>query len=194
MTLRLTDPLALLDPLDSTPTFFHSTNESAIAIDCRVLSRSVLIRYWLPVALWMAVIFTASTGSFSAQNTSRFIGPFLRWFAPTLTDATVYQVQFAVRKTGHAVEYAILAALLWRALHRPHPSTSSPQRSPCRCAALALACCATYAATDELHQHFVSTRQASGADVLLDTAGATAGLLLIQARRHLRPKRPPPTE
>jgi len=36
-----------------------------------------------------------------------------------------------------------------------------------------------YAISDEVHQAFVPTRQASTADVLIDTLGGGAGLVLI---------------
>ena len=56
-------------------------------------------------------------------------------------------------------EYAILGALLLRALGRELP---------------ALAAGIAYAATDELHQHFVRGRHASPLDVAIDTFGITS--------------------
>jgi len=46
-------------------------------------------------------------------------------------------------------------------------------------AAIALACSAGYAITDEIHQAFVPGRQAQATDVLIDTLGAAIGLLLL---------------
>jgi VanZ family protein len=43
-----------------------------------------------------------------------------------------------------------------------------------------VACCAVYAGSDELHQLFVSSRQASVVDVMIDTCGASAGLLALR--------------
>src|SRR5688500_10779108 len=76
------------------------------------------VKYWLPVLLWMVFIFIGSTDLMSAEHTSRFIGPFLRWFAPDITDATIASIQLVVRKSAHLTEYAILAALLYRALRQ----------------------------------------------------------------------------
>ena len=75
-------------------------------------------RYWLPVLLWMILIFGMSTGLGSAENTSRFIEPFLRWLIPDITPARLQQVHFYIRKAAHLTEYAILGLLLWRALRQ----------------------------------------------------------------------------
>ena len=122
-----------------------------------------LLKYWLPVLLWMILIFIGSTELLSAEHTSRYIGPFLRWCAPHVSDATIATVQLVVRKCGHLTEYAILAALLFRALGGFG-------------ATLLLA--AVYAALDEFHQSFVASRTASPWDVAIDCAGTLVGLAL----------------
>src|SRR5512132_1748456 len=58
-----------------------------------------------------------------------------------------------LRKAAHLNEYALLGALLLRAFGRALP---------------AFAVGVAYAATDELHQHFVRGRHASPVDVLID--------------------------
>jgi len=67
-----------------------------------------------------------------------------------------------LRKCAHMSEYAILAVLLRRALGRDLPAF-----------VLGLA----YAASDELHQHFVAGRHASPVDVGIDAVGLGIGLL-----------------
>ena len=67
-----------------------------------------------------------------------------------------------IRKIAHLTEYAILGALLVRALARP---------------GLAILAGALYAVSDEVHQHFVRARHAAWYDVLLDTVGVTVGVL-----------------
>src|SRR5436190_14032047 len=76
------------------------------------------LRYWLPVLIWLAVIFVGSTDLMSAEHTSRFVGPFLRWLKPDITADAIVKVQLFVRKVAHVTEYAILATLLWRAVYR----------------------------------------------------------------------------
>jgi VanZ family protein len=112
---------------------------------------------WLPVLAWAAVIFTFS----SIPSLSTGLGG---W--DTL-----------LRKGAHVTEYAILGALLLRALRRETP---------------ALTAGIAYAATDELHQHFVRGRHASFLDLLVDAAGVALGILVL--RRLSRPvpgDRPP---
>ena len=76
------------------------------------------------------------------------------------------QVDFAVRKTAHFLEYMLLGLLLTLLLdsYRAHW--------------LSWAGCTLYAATDEIHQLFVAGRTGKWQDVLLDSSGALAGLLL----------------
>lgn len=130
---------------------------------------------WLPVLLWALLIYSASADSQSVRRTSRFIGPVVRWFVPAASDDTISQIQFAVRKTAHFTEYAVLALLLWRALRQPGPWDP-------RAARLAFAGAALFALTDEWHQSFVPNRQAHPVDVLIDCAGAATALLALRAR------------
>ncbi len=142
------------------------------------MSRSkYLLSSWLPVVLGMSLIFGASTGIMSSDRTSRYIGPFLRWFHPDISEASVKRIQQVIRKCGHVTEYALLALLLYRAVRR------TLERSPanwCRhSAAWALGLAFLYAASDEWHQSFVPSRGSSFHDVLIDTAGAALGLVLL---------------
>jgi VanZ family protein len=136
-----------------------------------------LVGSWLPVVVWMAFIFVGSTEALSSGHTSRLIGPFLRWLSPGLPDATVELAVFWIRKAAHVTEYAVLAALLWRALWRPVRGDSRPWSWPV--ARQALLAAALWAASDEIHQAFTATRGASVRDVVLDTSGAALGLLLV---------------
>jgi VanZ family protein len=76
-----------------------------------------------------------------------------------------------LRKVGHFVEFAILGGLLLRAV-RDMPA--------------AVLAGAAYAVTDEVHQVFVSGRQGSPLDWLIDTAGVVAGVAI--ALRLARPE------
>src|SRR2546425_8901430 len=68
-----------------------------------------LLKYWLPVVLWMGLVFSASSDSMSSGRTSRIIGPLVRWFVPNISEAALGRMVFAVRKTAHVTEYAVLA-------------------------------------------------------------------------------------
>ena len=73
-----------------------------------------------------------------------------------------------LRKLAHFAEYAVLGLLLVRALGREP---------------FAAAAGVAYAASDELHQHFVRGRHAAFRDIAIDAAGVLAGLLLARRLR-----------
>ena len=73
-----------------------------------------------------------------------------------------------LRKLAHATEFAVLGALLLRALREEIP---------------ALALGVAYAASDELHQHFVPGRTGAPLDVVIDAVGVAIG---VTAWRQLR--------
>lgn len=81
-----------------------------------------------------------------------------------------------VRKTAHFTEYALLAALWWRALRSRFTDPTAMR------AALAIAI--GYAITDEFHQTFVDGRNGSPVDVLIDAAGAATGVAIAARRRR----------
>ena len=146
--------------------------------------------YWLPVLIWMAIIFSASSDPMSFSHSSHIIAPILHWAFPDISDATVHAVVFAVRKVAHVTEYAILGLLAWRAMRKP--SAANPRPWSWSQAGFALLLVALYATSDEIHQAFVPSRQASVWDVLLDTLGGALGLLFLwiigRWRKHsLRP-------
>jgi VanZ family protein len=104
---------------------------------------------WLPVVAWAALIFALS----SIPSLSSGLGT----------------ADLVLRKCAHATEYAILGALLLRALGRE---------------LAAFATGVAYAATDEIHQHFVGGRHGSPYDVAIDAFGVLVGvLLLVRLRR-----------
>jgi VanZ family protein len=107
---------------------------------------------WLPVVAWAALIFTLS----SVPDLGTGLGG---W-------------DLAVRKIAHAAEYAVLGALLLRAIGRELPA-----------AAISIA----YAVTDEVHQAFVPGRQGAVVDVLIDAVGVLLGVYVVgrAARRVL---------
>ena len=98
---------------------------------------------WLPVVLWAGLIFALS----AIPNLSSGLGV---W-------------DLVLRKCAHLTEYAILGALLLRALGREAPAFLAG---------------VAYAVTDELHQHFVRGRHASPVDVAIDAVGVAVGMLI----------------
>lgn len=141
------------------------------------------LTHWLPLIFWMVVIFGASTSLGAPQNTSRFVVPFLLWLDPHMSPGNIERWHHVIRKTAHAVEYAILGILIWRVVYS---AAALAAHSAARRFRFALLLAALYAATDETHQIFVPGRQSAVGDVLLDTCGAASGLALVWCVLRLR--------
>lgn len=139
----------------------------------------------------MLVIFVASTGALSADNTSRVIGPILRFFFPDIAPETIAQAQWLCRKAAHAAEYWVLALLVWRA--RRQGRQAPPAAWQWRDAGFAFVFAVAYAVTDEIHQWFEPSRQGHPLDVAIDALGAAAGLWVAWygCRRAAARQRPP---
>ena len=142
----------------------------------------LFLKYWLPLLIWLGVIFVGSTSVMSADHTSRYIGPFLLWLKPGMSPNAIWTILVVARKCAHVTEYAVLALLLWRALR----SVPTLGRKTFTAFGAVLLCCALFAASDEFHQTFVKSRTPSIRDVFLDVGGALLGLLIgaTFARRH----------
>ncbi len=164
---------------------FGKSNHILIALPGRirfsfaVLKPRLFLKYWLPVFIWMALIFSASADSQSYEHSSRFVEPFLHWLFPKMSQPRVDTIHHFIRKCAHLTEYAMLALLLWRALRRPVKNDLRPWNW--YDARLTLQLVMLYAASDEFHQIFVPARTALVSDVFIDTAGGAAGLLALWA-------------
>jgi VanZ family protein len=137
------------------------------------------LRAWLVVLLWAAVVWSLGGDSFSASETSRFLRPMIEWLFPEFSVSDMYRLLYAIRKTAHVVEYALLAVLILRALW------IGSLRSLLQSLGLTLLLVATMAIADESRQGASAARGGSGWDVLLDVSGgflAVAIVLLIQSR------------
>ncbi|HYH85970.1 MAG TPA: VanZ family protein [Pyrinomonadaceae bacterium] len=132
--------------------------------------RARLWRYG-PVVAWACFVLFASSASFSASNTSRIIRPLLVWLFPNITEATLIQVHFVVRKAAHFAEYAVLALLAARAFR-----TSARQALRQRWWLASFALVASVALVDEWHQSLLPSRTGSIYDSLLDMTGGAFAL------------------
>ena len=120
-----------------------------------------LLLYWLPPLAWMAAIFAGSS----------------------LTGTTVDRAAAPARigpEVAHAVEYGVLALLLYRAFG------SSGVKARWAIWAAVLLLTIAYAATDELHQSFVPGRDPSWQDLGYDSLGAFVGLPLAELTLALK--------
>lgn len=138
--------------------------------------RTFLSRY-LPLLLWLAFISFASTGNFSAGNTSRIIGPLVLWLFPNTTPETLLVIHGVTRKLAHFSEYALLGILAARAF-RGSPRAWLRERW----FLVSLTLIVVYALLDEYHQTFVPSRTGTIYDSLIDMAGGLTALLIVRRR------------
>jgi VanZ family protein len=132
---------------------------------------STALRFLPPLA-WSALIAWFSGAGFSAASTAPLLEPWLRAMLPWAGPEQISALHWLLRKTGHVVEYAVLALLWSRAL------AGEPRRTPWR---RPLLLAALTAVLDEAHQATTHVREGSIADVLLDTAAAAAALHAVVA-------------
>ena len=104
-----------------------------------------VVRRWLPVLAWAALIFAFS----SVPDLGTGLGG---W-------------DLVLRKLAHAAEFAVLGALLVRAVGRTWLAT---------CLGV------LYAVSDEVQQAFVPGRMGSPVDVAIDAAGVVFGVVVWQ--------------
>lgn len=144
---------------------------------------------WLPVLIWMALIFIASSDAESGPRGSRLLTPLILWVWPEVPPPTLDQIVLVARKGVHFVTYGILAALAWRAFSSAPDLKDARRLGPGSVALCAIALAVLYAISDEIHQSFVPTRVGSALDVLIDTAGAATAVALAQFRATRRTRR-----
>jgi VanZ family protein len=128
--------------------------------------------HWLPPVLWMGVIFWLSTDTASAEHTGQLLLPVLRWLLPWATPGQLATIHGLLRKGAHLTEYAILAALWYRAFRR------GPTLGPPAAGRLAFMSSVAWAILDEWHQSLLPSRTSSAVDVAIDSTGAALALVL----------------
>ena len=125
-------------------------------------SLGTLLSRWLPPILWMALI-----SLISSRSRTPSVG----------TPGSLIDLVFA--KTGHVVEYGILAGLLWRALRKGGIGQAVPFVGSF---IIPFAGALLFAMLDEYHQTFVPGREGRWMDVGIDGTAALLTLVVIRQR------------
>lgn len=130
--------------------------------------------------LWMIVIFSFSAKvAEDSEEMSRSVGMLIgkavikeyKEWPGKRQAAFAAKIDYPVRKAAHASEYALLGILLTGAI--------MDIRKPWKRQLLACFLIgAAYAASDEFHQLFVPGRSGQIRDVMIDSAGVAAGIIL----------------
>jgi VanZ family protein len=140
-------------------------------------------RYWLPVILFACFIFWMSTDTFSSEHTFSVVKTVINFLVPGLSAEEVDLIHAIIRKVAHIVEYFILGFLLFRAFRGHSGAWWSWQWFLLTSLVVLL-----WAASDEFHQSFISTRTASIVDVGIDMVGGISGQLTSALWRLLQCK------
>lgn len=145
----------------------------------------MIVRIILVVAIifWMGVIFgfSAADGDASRSTsdviTEIVIENFYSEYDSMQTEDKEElwnDISFAVRKTGHFGEYAILAILMSLFLLTFEKFCQNKKML-----LVAIVFSFLYAITDEVHQSFVAGRSPKVMDVCIDSAGAVCGTIFV---------------
>ena len=97
-------------------------------------------------------------------------------------------LSFAVRKCAHFTEYLLLGLSLFATVREYDPVRLERNEQWQRTALLSWGIGALYALTDEVHQAFVPGRSCEIRDMLIDSCGVAAGVLIMAALRSRRKK------
>lgn len=150
----------------------------------------ILVSWMLVVLCALGIFLMSATPADLSQMESgmiaRWVTPLLHpgfeTFDPILQESLLQQTDHVVRKLAHATEYAMLGFLLANALQRTRrPGRHGKQMRKLPQVMMSTLLCALYAVSDEVHQLFVPGRAGMVTDVLIDTAGAFVGIVLLHA-------------
>lgn len=146
--------------------------------------RYVLLSRYVPLVLWIGVIFFLSSSQGSLSETSRIIRPILEYLFPSAPPETISYYHGVIRKFAHFTEYAVLAVLAVRTFSSS-PNTVLRNRATVASVALVF----LVAISDETAQSFNAARTGSAIDVLIDIAGGITAIGGLWALRTLRKRR-----
>lgn len=114
-------------------------------------------------------------------ETSRFIGPLIRWIYPDVSPETLKVIHIGVRKIAHIFEYAVLAFLAVRAF-----TLVGGQRFGNWRYLVAMIPVVLVALTDEYRQSLDITRTGTIDDAILDIASGMLAIALLWINRRPR--------
>lgn len=145
--------------------------------------------FWIPVLVWMGIIFYSSSQTYQEQDLRpditkyvnvEFVKEHFSWVSIDYGGGTPVSIankgvdgfiEFFIRKGAHFTVFGILGALSYFALLK-----FGLKRKQVFWLALLLV--AVYAGMDEIHQSFTGDRTPMWQDSVLDTCGGFTGILI----------------
>ncbi len=153
---------------------------------------SLFAKRWLPAVIWMSVIIFASSDVGSSSNSYRIIRPWLLQWNPKMPESEAYRITLMLRKTMHAVQFAVLAILVLRAQQM---LTVPRKNRALRAIGFVFIVAFVLAAGSELIQYLMKSRGASVKDVFLNLSGTALGVIAAYLASVFKKRRavlPPP--
>lgn len=157
-----------------------------------MIKNKLILRYlfWATTFTVMVIIFfhSAQTAEQSSVTSGSVAEKIFEFFSPDFSEldeaekiTIINNSQLIVRKSAHFLVYLVLSVCCFTAL-----CTYDLKRKLVVLYALAIS--AIYAVSDEVHQLFVKGRACRFTDVLIDSAGALVGILimLLLLKKYLR--------
>ncbi|MFG6495359.1 VanZ family protein [Fictibacillus sp. UD] len=159
-----------------------------------------ILLYWLPVLLWMGIIFYASSQPYEKQDLrptlsanldlsiiENLFSSFTFHYAGDEISiqalGAAHFLEFFIRKAAHFFTYFVLGFLIYRALSYYFLNNRLTFISSWVLTIL-------YAISDEVHQSFTPNRTPHVEDVMIDAAGGLIGITLARfIYRKIRTKR-----
>ena len=136
--------------------------------------RNALV-FWLPPVLWMIFI-SPVNDLLTSHSTSSLIMPLITWLLPRASQHTSETLHILLRKTGHFLEYAFLAFLLFRGFRGSKKTLQFTWILYAGLISLG------YSAMDEYMQTFIPTRTGSFYDSLIDSLGILFALGILSGK------------
>lgn len=132
------------------------------------MKAKVKILRWIPVLIWMGIIFYLShqDSSDSSALSSGFTQVVLDFLNKNIEHLDMDVLHHLVRKGAHFAAYLILGLLV---THAVEPGTR-------KASFVTFLICVLYASSDEFHQSFIPGRSGQLSDVLLDSFGSSVGI------------------
>lgn len=130
---------------------------------------------WIAVIFWMALIFYLSHQPAAISNElssgiTELIVDALEKLASQF-QFNIGELHHIVRKNAHFFAYLTLGILVLNGLRRSGVNIKQG-------AGVALLICILYAVTDEVHQLYIPGRSGEVRDVMIDSAGASLGIMI----------------
>ena len=136
--------------------------------------RNALV-FWLPPVLWMIFI-SPVNDLLTSHSTTSLIMPLITWLLPRASQHTSETLHILLRKTGHFLEYAFLAFLLFRGFRGSKKTLQFTWILYAGLISLG------YSAMDEYMQTFIPARTGSFYDWLIDSLGILFALGILSGK------------